>query len=87
MYILAWLSRHNVIMPINMGTLLQLSPTGHLSVSVSWVEIWLAYFDSLNNCECDTSCQFTQCYGTSDVLFNAKCDTDNAGELLETPTK
>ena len=23
----------------------------------------------------------------SDVLFDAKCDTDNAGELLETPTK
>ncbi len=24
---------------------------------------------------------------TSDMLFDAKCDTDNAGELLETPTK
>ena len=36
--------------------------------------------------DCDTW-QFTQCYGTSDVLFDAKCDTDNAGELLEVPTK
>ena len=34
-----------------------------------------------------THASLTQCYGTSDVLFDAKCDTDNAGELLETPTK
>ena len=81
MYILAWLSRHNVIMPINMGTLLQLSPVSQLGRNLAglfWLakQLWVWHMPV-----------YAVLWYYSDVLFDAKCDTDNAGELLETPTK
>ena len=78
-------------MPINMGTLLLLqlsvvtvSPT--LSLSAELGRNLGGLFRLANDCGPYT-CQFTQCYDTSDALFDAKFDTDNAGELLETPTE